>query len=511
MSTKAIQNLPYNLEAEKCLLGAILIDSELQYEIVSRLNIEDFYLESHKLVFECIQTMLTDSKFVDIVTVSDEMSKTTQDRRKRTVNISTLAQEMEKKTTLEKVGGMAYLTELATSIPSTANYEYYLGIVKRDSTLRKLIRTSDEIRKFALSSSDEKQAVSIAEKLIYDVSEKLDTSSLINAKDSIKNVLTLFENIQTDKNFLQGLNTGFTCFDNATNGLHKGNLVIVAARPSVGKSTLVMNIVENVALRHNAVCAVFSLEMTKEEIVERMLYTLSGVSSTKARKGKLDANDWKKLWDAQKLIEKTEIMIDDTAMTTAPMILSKCRRLKALKGRLDLIVVDHMQLMNAVKTSENRQAEMSEISRNLKMIAKELNVPVVALSQLRRLPNGQKPVLSDLRESGSIEQDADVVLFIHRPNFANSEEAKDESGIEIRKDECLLIIAKNRSGPLANFKLAFNGELSKFVNIAPELYGEPYTYQPKKSISTIDDADVPYEEEDTSPPDDGSIDEVFDD
>ncbi len=508
MSTTKVQSLPYNFEAEQCILGAILIDNELQYEIVSKLNIEDFYLESHKLVFDCVQTMLTDSKFVDVVTVSDQMSKTTQDKRKRTVNIASLAQEMERKTTLEKVGGMQYLTELATSIPSSANYEYYLTIVKRDSTLRKLIRSADEIRKIAQSSSDEKQAVSLAEKLIYDVSEKLDTSTLVNAKESIKDVLKLFENIQTDKNFLQGLNTGFTCYDNATNGLHKGNLIIIAARPSVGKSTLVMNIVENVALRTNAVCAVFSLEMTKEELVERMIYTLSGVSSTKARKGKLSADDWKALWNAQKLIEKSEIMIDDTAMTTAPMILSKCRRLKSLKGRLDLVVVDHMQLMNAVKNSENRQAEITEISRNLKMIAKELGVPVIALSQLRRLPNGQKPTLSDLRESGSIEQDADVVLFIHRPNFANSEDVVDDNGVEIKKDECLLILAKNRSGPLSNFKLAFNGELSKFVNIAPENYEVPY--QAKKS-KILDDADVPMEEEDTSPPDDGSMDEVFDD
>ncbi len=506
MSTTKVQNLPYNFEAEQCLLGAILIDSELQYEIVSKLKVEDFYLESHKLVFDCVQNMLTDSKFVDVVTVSDQMSKTTQDKRKRTVNISSLAQEMERKTTLEKVGGMQYLTELATAIPSSANYEYYLTIVKRDSILRKLIRSADEIRKFAQSSSDEKQAVSIAEKLIYDISENLDTSTLLNAKESLANVLKLFENIQTDKNFLQGLNTGFTCYDNATNGLHKGNLIIIAARPSVGKSTLVMNIVENVAIRTNAVCAVFSLEMTRDELVERMIYTLSGVSSTKARKGKLDANDWKKLWDAQKLIEKTEIMIDDTAMTTVPMILSKCRRLKSLKGRLDLVVVDHMQLMNAVKNSENRQAEITEISRGLKMIAKELNVPVIALSQLRRLPNGQKPALSDLRESGSIEQDADVVLFIHRPNFANSEDVVDDNGVEIKKDECLIILAKNRSGPLTNFKLAFNGELSKFVNIAPEGYGTPYI---KKKI--LDDDDVPMEEDDNSPPDDGSMDEVFDD
>lgn len=508
MSTTKVQSLPYNFEAEQCLLGSILIDSELQYEIVSRLSVEDFYLESHKLVFDCIQNMLMDSKFVDIVTVSDQMSKTTQDKRKRTVNISSLAQEMEKKTTLEKVGGMQYLTDLATSIPSSANYEYYLTIVKRDSTLRKLIRSAEEIRKHAQSANDEKQAVSIAEKLIYDISENLDSSTLVNAKESLKNVLTLFENIQTDKNYLQGLNTGFTCYDNATNGLHKGNLVIIAARPSVGKSTLVMNIVENVALRTNAVCAVFSLEMTRDELVERMIYTLSGVSGTKTRKGKLSSDDWKKLWNAQKLIEKSEIMIDDTAMTTVPMILSKCRRLKSMKGRLDLVVVDHMQLMNAVKNSENRQAEITEISRGLKMVAKELGVPVIALSQLRRLPNGQKPALSDLRESGSIEQDADVVLFIHRPNFANSEDVTDDNGVEIKKDECLLILAKNRSGPLCNFKLAFNGELSKFVNIAPENYGEPY--QPKQA-KVIDDADVPMEEDDYSPPDDGSLDEVFDD
>ena len=496
MTTKNTQTAyPYNLEAEQSILGCILIDLEYQYEIASELIVDDFYLESHKQIFECIQSMLSISKHVDLITVSDEMSKMTQKSKKR-VNVSNLAEEMERKTILDKVGGIAYLTVLATAVPSSANYKYYLNIVKRDAVLRRLIRASEEIIKDAKTSNDDSKSLQKAEKLIYDISEKIDNSSLQNAGDSVDKVLDLFEKIQTDKNFLQGLNTGFTCFDNATHGLHEGNLIIIAARPSVGKSTLAMNIVENVALRQNAVSAVFALEMTREEIVERMIYTLSGVSSTKARNGDLSTDDWQKMWSIKNLIKENNIYIDDTPVTTVQSILSKCRRLKALKGRLDLIVVDHMQLMTAVKSSENRQAEITEISRGLKMVAKELKVPVIALSQLRRLPEGQKPSLVDLRESGSIEQDADIVLFIHRPNLNNAEDLLDENGVEIKKDECLLLLQKNRSGPLCNFKLAFNGELSKFVNITPSQYGEPTK---KRQVVGIEPP--PEQDEEFGPPD----------
>jgi len=443
--------MPYNLEAEQSVLGSIIIDMELQYEIMSKLKECDFYLESHKLIFDSMFSIINKNSPIDLVTLSDAM---------------------EKSATLEKAGGIDYLTVLARITPSAANYEYYLDIVKRDSTLRKLIRSADEISKDARNSSDYVKSVSFAEKAIYDISEELENSTLTNINAKFSGILDKFQNIQKDKNFLQGLKTGFTGLDNLTNGLHEGNLIILAARPSIGKTTFAMNIVENVAIREKAVCAVFALEMTKEELAQRMLCSVSNVSNQDALKGKLQDEDWQKLWQAQKILNDSNIFVDDTSMTTCPEILSKCRRLKSKMGRLDLVVVDHIQLMNSVKTSESRQSEITEISRGLKMIAKELEVPVIALSQLNRASETgkRKPQLADLRESGAIEQDADIVMFIHRPDRAATE---DNNEIKPQNQaEAEIILAKNRSGACESFKLLFKGEQTKFVNIvynAPEM------------------------------------------
>lgn len=444
--------MPYNLEAEQSLLGSVLIDQEMQFEIMSKLKESDFNLESHKLIFDAMYSIVNRNAPIDLVTLSDAM---------------------EKSATLDKVGGIDYLTDLARSTPSAANYEYYLEIVKRDSTLRKLIRSAHEIEKEARDSSDYKKSVSIAEKSIYSISEELDNSTLTNIKSSFEEILTKFQNIQKDKNFLQGLKTGFTGLDNLTNGLHRGNLVILAARPSIGKTTFAMNIVENVAIRENAVCAVFALEMTNSELAQRMLCSVSNVSNQDALKGKLQDEDWQKLWEARKILDKAKIFVDDTSMTTCPEILSKCRRLKSKQGRLDLIVVDHIQLMNAVKSSDSRQQEVTEISRGLKMIAKELDVPVLALSQLSRQVTsrkGQKPVLSDLRESGAIEQDADIVMFIHRPDKA-AEEKEIEQG-KVKKNVAEIILAKNRAGECNEFEVLFKGEKSKFINMPSNYINE---------------------------------------
>ena len=310
--------LPYNLEAEQSVLGAILIDMESQFEIVSKLNESDFCLESHKLIFASMYAICAANKPVDVVTLSDDM---------------------EKKATLEKAGGIEYVTELARTTPSAANYQYYLDIVKRDGTLRKLIKSAEAIIKDAQGSSDRMRSVAFAEKSVYDISEELDTSTLSNLTGQVPQVLKKFENIQKDKNYFQGLKTGFTGLDRLTNGLHAGNLVILAARPSIGKTTLAMNIVENVAVREKAVCAVFALEMTKEELAQRMVCAVSNVSNQDAVNGKLEDDDWRRLWEAQKIISETKIYVDDTSMTTCPEILSKCRRLKSREGRLDLIVV----------------------------------------------------------------------------------------------------------------------------------------------------------------------------
>lgn len=467
--------LPYNLEAEQSVLGSILIDMELQYEIVSKLKESDFYLEAHKFIFASIFSLNAKNRPVDVVTLSDDM---------------------EKCATLEKAGGMDYITELAKSTPSAANYQYYLDIVKRDSTLRKLIRSADEIIKDAQNSADHLKSVAFAEKSVYDISEQLDNSTLTNLVGEFSGILKKYENIQKDKNYFQGIKTGFTGLDNLTNGLHAGNLIILAARPSIGKTTFAMNIVENVAIREKAVCAVFALEMTKEELGQRMICSVSNVSNQDAVKGNLKDDDWQKLWEAQKVLNDTKIYVDDTSMTTCPEILSKCRRLKSREGRLDLIVVDHIQLMNAVKSSDSRQQEVTEISRGLKMIAKELDVPVLALSQLSRQITGRKgmrPMLSDLRESGAIEQDADIVMFIHRPDLA-AEDKEVEQG-KVKKNVAEIILAKNRAGECNSFEVLFKGERSKFINMPAEYIADMQVPYSKKDRQRASDggADMPPE------------------
>lgn len=489
MPQAKISVLPYNLEAEQSILGAILIDMELQFDIVSKLKENDFYLESHKLIFTSMSTIINKNKPVDIVTLSDDM---------------------EKCATLEKAGGIDYITELARTTPSAANYQYYLDIVKRDSTLRKLIRSADAIVKDAQGSSDYFKSVAFAEKSIYDISEELDTSTLSNITAEFSGILKKYENIQKDKNYFQGLKTGFTGLDELTNGFHAGNLVILAARPSIGKTTFAMNIVENMAIREKAVCAVFALEMTKEELAQRMLCSVSNVSNQDALKGKLEDEDWQKLWEAQKVLADSKIYVDDTSMTTCPEILSKCRRLKSREGKLDLIVVDHIQLMNAVKSSDSRQQEVTEISRGLKMIAKELEVPVLALSQLSRLVTGRKgmrPMLSDLRESGAIEQDADIVMFIHRPDLA-AEDKEVEQG-KVKKNVAEIILAKNRAGQCESFELLFKGERSKFVNMPANYMADiepPSTRKERQARSQ----DIPEDYDAPEPPkEEENLDDIF--
>ncbi len=302
-----------------------------------------------------------------------------------------------------------------------------------------------------------------------------------------------------DANAFTGLKSGFKMMDKYFNGFRRGNLIILAARPSNGKTTLAMNIVENAALQSNAVCAVFSLEMTKDELAQRMMCSVSGVSSEQIITGGADEEAWRKIWTARKKLNDVKIYIDDTSITTPQEILSKCRRLKSKVG-LDLVVVDHIQLMEVrkggVKRSDNRQQEITEISRNLKMIAKELDVPVLALSQLSRLVTGrkgQRPVLSDLRESGAIEQDADIVMFIHRPDKVAEEEEIAKG--KVARNVAEILVEKNRSGATGSFELLFSGGTTKFVDM-------PADY---KSRGDIYHAGTSHKNEDGAPADDGGL------
>lgn len=457
-------NMPYNLEAEQSLLACILLDQIVQIDLISQLKVDDFLVPSHKTIFSCMKEIMAENKPVDLVTLSDLLQKNGK---------------------LESIGGIAYLTEITKIIPSSANYDQYLSIVSRDGILRRLIKSSNLIIEDSVKSTDSAHSLSYAEKLIFDIRDNDERHNLerlgevrlnkVDGKEQnqsyFDDVLNKFEKLQKDKNYYTGLKTGFTQLDYVTNGLHKGNLIILAARPSVGKTTLAMNIVENVALKENAVCAVFELEMTKVELAQRMLCSVGEVPMDSALKGKLEEKDelgFKKLWQAKKLLGDTKIYVDESSNVTPQDILNRARRLKMRQGgRLDLIVVDHLQLMQSAKKAESRQQEVTEISRNLKMIAKELECPVVALSQLSRQiaqRKGGKPVLSDLRESGAIEQDADLVVFLHKPDA--------DSGNRPSVQMTDIIIAKNRNGVCTEFPLLFKGDYCKFVN-PTNFSGEP--------------------------------------
>ena len=472
--------MPNNLEAEQALLGCLLIDIDTQTDILDKLTEEDFYQESHKLIIGAMKRVFNERKPVDLVTLSDEL---------------------ENSQSLDKAGGLTYITDLAKLTPSAANYKYYLDIVKRDSVNRKLIRASKDIIERAMSGAEAAESVSYAESLVFDVSKKMDTSTLVDMRedDSYDRVLSKFETITTDKNALRGIYTGFTKLDKMTNGLQKSDFIVLAARPGVGKTTIGMNIVEHAALVENKVCAVFSLEMPRIQLAQRLMCSYARVSMSKALSGELSQGDWKNLWKASAALKKAKIYIDDSSKISPAEILSKCRRLKTRKDGLDMIMIDYIQLMEmGGRLIENRQQEIANITRNLKIMAKELDVPVLALSQLRRISSKEEPQLSDLRESGAIEQDADMVMFIHRPDVAATEE-EIKSG-KIIKDAADLIIAKHRNGELGRVKLRFRGDQVRYVNPPPGFLpdepgevGRDDVPETNDSEGFVDPDDVPFD------------------
>ena len=468
--------LPNNLEAEQALLGSLLIDNEILAEVFEQLNDSDFYQESHRYILSAMKMIYNDHRPVDIVTLCDRLDSNGN---------------------LEKVGGVSYITELAQISPSAANYKHYLDIVKRDSINRSLIRAASEITEFANSSDDSSKSIQQAEALIYDISRVNDTSSVKDIREGtgVDAVMQKFETISKDKDAYRGVSTGFTQLDRITNGLQKSDLIVIAARPGCGKTSLAMNIVEHAALRADAVCAVFSLEMPEIQILQRLLCSFAGVSMKDALSGKLTANDWRKLVKASDALKKSRINIDDSSLVTPMEILSKCRRIKARNnGKLDLVMIDYIQLMSSGKESaeQNRTQEVASITRELKIMAKELNVPVIALSQLRRIQSAE-PQLSDLRESGAIEQDADIVMFISRPDVNVPDEELVKKNI--KKGMADLIVAKHRNGGLDRIPLRFKGELTKFVNPDPE---QGYEAPPENSGSAT--PDIPFVAPDEAAP-----------
>ncbi len=479
----AINQMPHNSDAEEALLACILIDSEAQADLLEMLREGDFYQESHQVILAAMKAVYGSRKPVDIVTLTDRL---------------------EREGKLERAGGIVYITELAQFMPSAANYRQYFQIVRRDAVNRALIRAAKEIVENSMKGYEEREAVAFAEKLIYDISKKEDGSTLEDMTDGeiIQQVIGKFENIQADPNAFRGVETGFRPFDRITNGLQPSDLIVLAARPGMGKTSLAMNIVENACLKRNGVAAVFSLEMPRVQIVQRLLCSYADVSMEKALSGKLVQKDWKRLMLASDRLQKSKVFIDDSSRVTPTEILSKCRRLKSREGRLDLVMIDYIQLMGGeskYSNSENRQQEIAAITRDLKIMAKELNVPVLALSQLRRIQT-KEPQLSDLRESGAIEQDADIVVFINRPEAtATPEEMAKKS---IVKGAAELIIAKHRNGSCGRIQLRFIGESTKFVDV--DAQGEP-NEEPQYVRRTPEFGENPSAEQSFPPQDGGEI------
>ncbi len=440
MSNKA-KIMPHNTEAEQALLGCILIDESVPVEVMAQLKKDDFYLDAHSNIFEAMNVVYNSNVPVDFITISDELDRTG---------------------VLESVGGLEYLTTLTNAIPSAVNFSHYFDIVKRDSVMRKLISSGQKIIETAYKSGEKKEVISFSEKLIFEIAQTEDNSSLEHIGPALKTVIDKFDEIAKEGGAIKrGISTGFKDLDRVTNGLQNSDLILLAARPGVGKTSLAMNIVINAAVNEGKRCALFSLEMPSAQLAQRAVCSLANVSMSKALKGKLTVEEWQAIWAANKKLNESGIYVDDSSMNTPIDILSKCRRLKR-EGGLDLVMIDYLQLMNSGgRVKDNRQQEISEMTRYLKIAARELNVPVIVLSQLSRAvesrkENGYRPVLSDLRESGSIEQDADIVMFIYKPEMYN--DVVNEYGPGV----CELIIAKHRNGSLEDIKLRWNGETTSF-------------------------------------------------
>ena len=437
---------PQNIEAEQSVLGAMLIDKEAIAKATEILSAEDFYREAHRVIFSAMLEIYNKNEAVDMITVTDILRRDNK---------------------LEDVGGIAYITSLANVVLTAANVKYHAEIVAEKSVLRQLVKVSTEIAAMGYEANDEVGVLlDTAESRILEISNRKKRADFtpISAvlMDSVQNIEKLLNN----KGGLTGIPTGFNDLDKLTSGLHPSDFIILAARPSMGKTALALNIVQNVALRaHKRVggeprsVAFFSLEMSKEQLVNRMLCAEANIDSQRLRIGEMKEDDWTHLWDACDVMSKAKIYIDDTAGITVMDMRSRARRLKAEHG-LDLIVVDYLQLMQGSgkrNTSGDRQQEVSEISRSLKALARELDVPVLALSQLSRGVEARqvkRPMLSDLRESGSLEQDADIVAFLYREDYYNPE-------TENKHTE--LIIAKNRNGPVDTVNLFFHKQFTKFV------------------------------------------------
>lgn len=432
---------PQNIEAEQAVLGAMLISKEAIAESAQILNPQDFYREAHRIVFEAMLDLSNRNQAVDNLTVIEQLNKTNQ---------------------LEKVGGIAFVTALANTVPTAANVVFYAKIVKEKALMRHLINTATAIAAMGYEGAEDADTImDKAEKMILEIASNRKTGDFTPINQIVIDTFSKIENLYESKGGLTGLSTGFKDLDKLTAGLQPSDLILVAARPSMGKTAFTLNIASHVALKENKPVAFFSLEMSKEQLMQRMLCAEGLVESQRLRVGDLDEQDWQKLIAAADKFSKAPLYIDDTPGISIMELRSKARRLQQEKG-LSLVLIDYLQLMQgrANKNGDNRQQEISEISRSLKSLARELNVPVIALSQLSRSVESRqikKPMLSDLRESGSLEQDADIVMFLYREDYYNAETEN--------KNITDVIVAKHRNGPVDTVQLFFHKEFTKFADL----------------------------------------------
>ncbi|HEK4801212.1 TPA: replicative DNA helicase [Clostridioides difficile] len=427
---------PHSVESEQSILGSILLDKDAIITVTETIKPDDFYKEAHKIIYECMITLSNKGEPIDLITLTEELRKQGH---------------------LNDIGGISYITSLSTIVPTTSNVKYYADIVKEKSVLRKLIKASNEIINLGYSGATKiEDVLEQAEKSIFDISQEKTSDDFKSINLVLMDAYDMIEKLYTNKSDVTGITTGFKDLNKKINGLQRTDLILIAARPAMGKTAFSLNLVQNAALKGDASVAVFSLEMSKEQLVQRMLSSQSSVELKKIKTGTLNDNDWPRIIDAMAVLSDAKIHIDDTPGIKISELRSKCRKLKIEKG-LDLVLIDYLQLMEGEGNNESRQQEISKISRSLKILAKELNCPIVALSQLSRAPEQRadhRPMLSDLRESGAIEQDADIVMFLYRDEYYHADSESKNIGE--------VIIAKNRHGETGSVELVWLGEVQRF-------------------------------------------------
>ncbi|MFN8679184.1 MAG: replicative DNA helicase [Thermomicrobiales bacterium] len=435
---------PHNLEAEQSVLGSLLIDRDAIIRVASFLKPEDFYLSANGLIYGAILDLYNRREPTDMITLSDELTRRAQ---------------------YDQAGGLAYLSSLLSAVPTAVHVEYYARIVERTATLRRLIDAGTQVVDIGFREGiDTEEALDAAERAIFDVSQRRQTKDWTSMGEVLDKFFDQIDYLQQHRGDVVGVATGYSDMDQMTGGLQRSDLIILAARPSMGKTSLALGMAYGAAVVHKRTVGIFSLEMSAEQLVQRILSMETGVDSHRLRLGQIDDNEWDRISRAFGRLSEAPIYVDDSSSSSIMDVRSKARRLQAEQG-LDLIIVDYLQLMSGRRT-DNRVQEISEISRGLKGLARELNVPVVALSQLSRAVESRsdhRPMLSDLRESGSIEQDADIVMFIYRED--KYEEESEKKGI------AEIIIAKHRNGPVGSVNLRFFDRTARFADL--ELYPGP--------------------------------------